>query len=119
MCGGKSERVAVAGSETLGVGFRVAAADRTDGMNDVPCKQVAGGRNYGFAGRQALRKTGGAKLAAFFEDARTAATMDAAVHTASPEKTAVGGVYDRVYLLSRDVADEDLDAIIEKVSKGR
>jgi len=45
--------------------------------------------------------------------------MDGAVHTASAEKTAVGGVYDRVYLLSRDVPDEDLDAIIEKVCKGR
>jgi hypothetical protein len=112
--GGKGERVAIAGGETLGVGFRVAATDRTDGVDDVLGGQVAGGCDYNFTSGQALRKTGCAKLTAFFENARAAATMDSAVNAASAKQSAVRGVHDGVHGLRGDVANQDVNAIFEK-----
>jgi hypothetical protein len=100
--GGESESIAVAPREQ--VLFTVAAAvpHRTDGMDDMFCRQLVAAGDPGVAGVAA------AKCPAFIAQLRPGGTVDRAVDTAAAEQTPVRRIDDDVDIESRDVGDEDL-----------
>ena len=93
----------MARGEKLVLALSAAAPDRPDGVDHVPRRQVARRRRLRVAGRAA------AEAAALLEDRRAAGTVDRAVDAAAAEQRLVGGVDDRVDLLLRDVALDELD----------
>src|SRR5579863_1063840 len=118
MLRGESERVAVAAGQQVGVGLMAAAHDWADGVDDMLCGERSGSGDCSLTGGQAAGKLRGAQFAALFQNSRAAATMDGAIHAASAEKGAVGGVNDGVDVLGGDVADQDEDAAVQKSLQG-
>jgi hypothetical protein len=68
------------------------------------CRQLAGGGRLRIAGRAP------AERAAFLEDRRPARVVDRAVDPAAAEQRRVGRVDDRVDVLTRDVAADELES---------
>ena len=80
-----------------------AAPDGTDRVEDVARGEVAGTGRLHVAGRTAAERL------ALLEDRRARRAVDRAVDAAAAEQALVRGVHDRVHLLARDVALDDLE----------
>jgi hypothetical protein len=83
-------------------------------VNHVARREKAAGREHNFACRQSIGIAGAANFFALGENPRSAFSVDCAVYTASAQKRAVGGVHDHVYVLHRDVCDQDENAAGEE-----
>ena len=97
------ERAAVARREQVGLAVAAPAPDRADRVDDEPRRQVAAGRRLRIAGHASAERP------ALGEDRRAAGTVDRTVDATAAEQRAVRGVDDRIDVLRRDVAADDLD----------
>jgi hypothetical protein len=93
----------VAGAEQLRLVGVSAAPDRADGMDDVAGRQVPACR------RLRVARLAAAEATALLEDRRAAGAVDRAVDATAAEQCRVGRVHDRVDLLLREVADDELN----------
>ncbi len=84
--------------------LRFPAVHRTDGVDDVAREQTAGGRDDGFAGREAVGIAARPQPLALREDLGSPAAMDRAVDAATAEQGMIGGVHDRIDGREREIA---------------
>src|SRR3954462_4461731 len=80
------DRARVTGSEQLCLACSAAVPDRTDGVDDVTCRQVPS------TGRLRVARLAAAEPAALVQDRRAAGAMDGPVDAAAAEQGRVGGV---------------------------
>jgi DNA polymerase IV len=97
------ERPPVAGRKQLGFALAAAVPDGTDRMDHIPGGELSRSR------RLRIARLAAAQLTALGQDRRPACAMDGSVHAAAAEQRRVRGVHDRVDLLRRDVALNELD----------
>src|SRR5215469_12103113 len=105
MLDGQLERTAIGAGKLVRLALTSAAPARSDRMNDVPGRQIAGRGDHGRAGRAAV----GISLASLFDDRRAAPSMDRAVDAPAAGQMRVGGVNDGVDFLLGNVARLQLD----------
>src|SRR4051794_10594815 len=97
------DRARVTGSEQLCLAGSAAVPDWADGVDDVTCRQVSG------PCRLRVARLAAPEPAAFLQDGGAAGAMDRSVDPAAAEQARVRGVDDRVDVLLRDVAGDELD----------
>jgi hypothetical protein len=84
------ERAAITGRQRLVLALAAAVPDRSDGMNDMPRRQLVARSDPGAAGLAA------AKRAAFGEQLRSGGTMNRAIDAAAAEQRSIRGVDDGI-----------------------
>src|SRR5579872_1905830 len=94
-------RVAAREQEILVV--MAAVPNRADGVNHPLCFEYVPTRDLRVAGRASL------ELAALLEKFRPRGAVNGAVHPASSQQRSIRRVYDRVHVLSGDIALNDFD----------
>lgn len=85
-------------------------------MNYVLSKKVSASGYDRFARGQALRKLGASYLTTLGEDLGSARPVNGAIDTAAAKQTGIGGVYNGIDLLLRDVPNYDDEAPFKKLS---
>lgn len=93
----------------------VRAVNRSDRMNDELSRQIAAGRDHGFAGRQAVRILRLANFLAFIQKMLARRVVNRAVNAAAAKQRCVRRIHNRVGFFLRDVAEFDDDATADKV----
>ncbi|MEA2897290.1 MAG: hypothetical protein QOJ84_2905 [Bradyrhizobium sp.] len=94
---------AIARGQRLVLAFAAAVPDRSDGMNDMPRRQLVALGDFGVAGCAAIKR------AAFGEQLRPGGAMDRAIDAASAQQRGIRGVDDGVNTQRGDVGDDDLE----------
>src|SRR5262249_3814420 len=89
--------------EQLGLATRTAPVDRSDGVDHEARPETTAARDLRIAGRAA------AEAAALVQDRGPTRAVDRAVDAAAAEERRVRGVHDRVRVLLRDVAANELE----------
>ena len=100
---GQCKRIAVTRCQHCSVGLVSGFGGRTNGVNYIAARQMAGRGEHRCTHRQPLWESRAPDLAAFFQNLRSAHTVNRAIHAASAQKRAIRRVYDGVNSLPGDV----------------
>ena len=114
MLRGEFERSEVTRRQQLRLATVMSSVNWTDGVNHMLREKIAGGGDYGLAGRQSLRILCPANFTARFQNRWPTGAVDGAVNAAPTQERGVGRVYDRVNVVSGDIADDNQHATAEK-----
>ena len=104
---GQSETTSVAAREQFLLAMRSVPPHGTDCVDDPFGRQTVAFRDFGLAGCTSVQ------CAAFLQQAWAGCAMNGPIHAAASEQTRVRRVDDGIDLLSRDVAFDDLESIIQ------
>jgi hypothetical protein len=107
------DRTDVTGGQRLIFALASAVPHWTNGMNDMPRRQMITPGDFGAAGLAAMEG------AAFGQQFRPGRTMDRTIDTATAEQRRIRRVDDRVNAQGRDIGDDDFQPRRADLARGK